>query len=83
MRGVCAAKGIGEQSSKGNVNVNVKVTVQAGVSVVGSKNAVVVNGVAESGAEQGKLDERKMDGVGSLASAKRRAESVSFPLFCE
>lgn len=70
LRGVFQPAGPGEEKTKARANVSLNVNVQAGVSIVGSKNVVVFNGKRDVGKESTKGDE-------PLAGRKRRAESVS------
>ena len=77
VRGALNTQGAGEEKSKGKVNVNV--TVQAGISIMGSKNVVVINQGREiaKGMEKWKAEESKEKVGMPLAGRKRRAESVS------
>ncbi|MCJ1454746.1 hypothetical protein MMC28_005099 [Mycoblastus sanguinarius] len=75
VRGALNTQGAGEEKSKGKVNVNV--TVQAGISIMGSKNVVVINQGREiaKGMEKWKAEESKEKVGMPLAGRKRRAES--------
>ena len=69
-RDVLQPAGPGEEKRKASANVSLNVNVQAGVSIMGSKNVVVFNGKRDVGKDNTKGDE-------PLAGRKRRAESVS------
>ncbi len=62
--------GPGEEKTKASANVSLNVNIQAGVSIMGSKNVIVFNGKRDVGKDCPKGDE-------PLAGRKRRAESVS------
>ena len=68
--------GLGEEKARAKANVNLNVTIQAGVSIMGSKNVVVFNGKREVSKDSIQVDE-------PLAGRKRMAESVSCHHACE
>lgn len=70
VRGVLQPAAPGEEKTKATASVNLNVSIQAGVSIMGSKNVVVLNGKRDVSKESTKGDE-------PLAGRKRRAESVS------
>ena len=70
LRGVMQPAGPGGPQTNARANFNVNVTIQAGVSIMGSKNVVVFDGKRDVGKESVPGDE-------ALAGRKRRAESVS------
>lgn len=71
LRGVFQVAVQGEETTKARANVNLNVNIQAGVSIMGSRNVVVFNGKRDVGKDSTNCDE-------PLAGRKRRAESVSF-----
>ena len=71
LRGVMQPTGPGGPQTNARANANVNVTIQAGVSVMGSKNVVVLDGKRVVG------NKETVPGDEALAGRKRRAESVS------
>ena len=71
LRAVLQPAGPGEEKTQAAASANLNVNIQAGVSIMGSKNVV-----AFSGKEDGSKDGTKGDEE-PLAGRKRRAESVS------
>lgn len=71
LRGVMQPAGPGGPRANARANVNVNVTIQAGVSIMGSKNVVVLDGKRAVG------NKETVPGDEALAGRKRRAESVS------
>lgn len=69
LRGMLQPMGLGEDKARAKADVNLNITIQAGVSIMGSKN-VVFNGKRCVGNDTAKGDE-------PLPGRKRRAESVS------
>lgn len=61
--------GQGEDKARAKADVNLNVTIQAGVNIMGSKN-VVLSGKRDVGKDSTKVDDL-------LLGRKRRAESVS------
>ena len=71
LRGALQLAGPGEEKTKARALVNLSVNIQAGVSIMGSKNVVVLNGKRDVSKDSAKDDEPL------AAERKRRAESVS------
>ena len=71
LRGIIKPTEAGGPQTNARLNANVNVAIQAGVSVMGSKNVVVLDGKRVVGHKE------TVPGDGALAGRKRRAESVS------
>ena len=71
LRGVFHPMGQGEERARAKADVNLSVTIQAGVKIMGSKNTVVCSGKGYDSKETTIGDE-------PLLGRKRRAESVSY-----
>ncbi|CAD6571213.1 MAG: hypothetical protein ASARMPREDX12_006512 [Alectoria sarmentosa] len=69
LRGALQLAGPGEEKTKARALVNLSVNIQAGVSIMGSKNVVVLNGKRDVSKDSAKDDEPL------AAERKRRAES--------
>ncbi|CAF9935652.1 hypothetical protein IMSHALPRED_010302 [Imshaugia aleurites] len=67
LRGVLQPMGQGEDKARAKADVNLNVTIQAGVNIMGSKN-VVLSGKRDVGKDSTKVDDL-------LLGRKRRAES--------
>ena len=74
LRGVMQPAGPGGPQTNARASANVNVTIQAGVSVMGSKNVVVLDGKKVVGNNETVASDE------ALAGRKRRAESVSLSL---
>ena len=81
LRAIFQPAGPGEEKktaqAAASVNLNLNVNIQAGVSIMGSKNVVAFSG--EKG-DVSKDSSTKSDDEEPLAGRKRRAESVSLSL---
>ena len=72
LRGVLQPAGPGAEKTQATANVSLNVNIQAGVSIMGSKNVVAFNGKRDVSKDK---DSDKGDEL--LAGRKRGAESVS------
>ena len=70
MRSVLHLAVTAEETTEARATLNLNVNIEAGVSIMGSKNVVVFNGKRDVGKDDTECDE-------PLAGRKRRAPSVS------